>query len=116
MLYKDEDFGKRFRALMLEYYKKYKPEAWNLLLSGPMPEPHKAQSVVGPARDFLLGLDNKWFDKARQLNKARNLAAHTVDTERVARCFGISGPRTAKLTRAHCFRMLKELVGVKRTR
>ncbi len=62
--------------------------------------------------DTLQGLDKKWFSLARRLNKARNVAAHSYDTNKILAVLGKNGPDAARQTKNECIEMLDKLLGL----
>jgi len=64
-------------------------------------------------REVASGLNEAWFKDARQLNKARNFAAHLFRPEKISSAFGLEGPNNVVQTRDKCFDILRTLLGVK---
>jgi hypothetical protein len=59
-------------------------------------------------------LNNGWFKKAKQLNKARNIAAHTLRSEKITDALGLAGPNIVGQTKDKCFQILRTLLGVRK--
>jgi hypothetical protein len=64
-------------------------------------------------RRVASNLDDAWFKKAKQLNRARNFAAHSFRPEKVTEALGLAGPNTVSQTRDKCFEILRSLLGVR---
>ena len=57
--------------------------------------------------------NNSWFKAAKELNKARNYAAHSVDSKEIGRIFDITGENTIGLIRKKCRSILNSLLAIK---
>lgn len=64
-------------------------------------------------RKVACALDEEWFRSAKQLNRARNRAAHSFCPEEVSHELGLAGPEIIALTRDKCFQIIQTLLGVK---
>jgi hypothetical protein len=64
-------------------------------------------------RKVACALDDNWFALARQLNKARNIAAHSFRTEETAQAFGLVGPNVLTLAKDKCLSIITILLGLK---
>lgn len=117
------DDSERFRALEQEYYSKYHPELVDtsaaivhpdveyLLPGKPLPERSHIE------REWLKiaeRLDDDWHEKAKQLNNARNKAAHNFDEAQVLDSMGCRGPNALRHLQARCADLIQTLVGVKK--
>lgn len=67
-----------------------------------------------PWLDMAEKIDESWMRRARQLNRARNMAAHRTDHETIAGALGCSGPSSDECVRKHLIELLRELLGVVR--
>lgn len=67
----------------------------------------------GQWKEVICNLEDNWFDRIRQLNKARNVAAHIYDAKRIARCFGKTEPNLADKIKSECFSLLHDLLNIK---
>lgn len=56
-------------------------------------------------------VDEDWLKRARRLNKARNMAAHSHDENAIAEALGITGPNTLRRVRYECVQILTDLWG-----
>lgn len=56
----------------------------------------------------LSDLDEKCFQSVRRLNKARNAAAHTYNTDKILKAFGFNGNASSKKLKAECLNILKK--------
>lgn len=81
------------------------------------PEPlvRRTRRLRKPWMDVVERLGNNWFRGANQLNKARNVAAHDTNAERITAAFGHTGPQAVELTRAACIDIIQKLLGLART-
>ncbi|MBI5715759.1 MAG: hypothetical protein HZC38_20360 [Chloroflexi bacterium] len=114
------DEFERFLQIEQAYYRKYYPQ---LATSEHNASPLTATSTtfMPPGRRYcvnkewveaLRDLDGDWFRLARRLNKARNVAAHSYDTNKILSAFGYAGPNAADQTKRECMEMLDKLLGV----
>lgn len=114
------DEFERFLQIEQEYYRKYYPQ---LATSERNASSHTTTSIsVMPLRrmyrvnkawvEALRDLDEAWFRLARRLNKARNVAAHSYDANKILSAFGYAGPNAADQTKRECMKMLGKLLGV----
>jgi hypothetical protein len=109
-LFKDKELGERFEAILNEYYAKENPAMLGALIL----TERQPKNLTGANRTFIQKLDKRWFRQARQLNKARNLAAHSMNDMKVASAFGISGKNPILQVRRKCLTLLASLVGIKK--
>jgi hypothetical protein len=102
-------YNKHFIPLVKDYYKKYYPHLLNtaknleqmrnpsckLLDVGTSHTLHKKelhyQTVNGSWLNIAKKFDNKWFENVRKINKARNMAAHEINSNKFFSEFGING-------------------------
>lgn len=104
-----------------EYYKKYYPklaskdnEKINLSIpskSGVSKIP-KRYCVNQQFIRNLQSIDENWFKIALRLNKARNIAAHSYDLQKILSAFGYKDKRAAEKTKKECLTMIEKLLGV----
>jgi len=73
----------------------------------------KVEKIQLGWREVACALDDDWFKCANQLNKARNVAAHSFRTDEIARPFGLSGPNALTLAKDKCFSIMSTLLGLK---
>lgn len=59
-------------------------------------------------------IDKDWIKKADQLNMARNMAAHTCDSNKVLEAFGCNGSQAVEHLRDRRIKLLEDLIGIKR--
>lgn len=57
--------------------------------------------------------DESWFAMAEQLNNARNVAAHSINIEKIGIRFGLHGPNIQEDIRSKCVSILSILLAVK---
>lgn len=57
--------------------------------------------------------DESWFKLAKQLNKARNIAAHSFDVNKIGQPFGLTGDNISDLIRDKCRSILNILLAVR---
>ncbi|MBI5425935.1 MAG: hypothetical protein HZA32_17800 [Opitutae bacterium] len=111
LISKDQDFSERFDSFLRQYYQEKAPE---VLQSSPfLPKERKPKNLSGAGRSLLDRLDQIWFRDVRRLNKARNLAAHTMSDTKVAAAFGFAGQDSALKTKQTCLSLLRTLLGIK---
>jgi hypothetical protein len=115
--------SERFRALEQEYYSKYHPELVDtsaaivhpdveyLLLGKPPPE---RSHIERKWLKIAERLDDDWYTKAKQLNNARNKAAHSYDQDQVLGSMGCAGPDALRHLKDRCADLIQTLVGVKK--
>ena len=111
----------RFLHIEQDYYQKYHPQ-----LAKPGPNVFvftKANtSVKASSRPrycvnkswvkVCSNLDDTWFRLAHKLNKARNVAAHSYDANKILSAFGYAGINAADKTKRECIEMLTKLLGI----
>lgn len=117
--YKDEFI--KFLDIEQEYYKKYYPELASndkektkfsiLSKSGisKIPERHYVNKSF--VRN-LQSIDKNWFKIASRLNKARNIAAHSYDLQKILSAFGYRGEKAAERTKKECLTIIQKLLGI----
>lgn len=64
--------------------------------------------------DSVESLGKLWFQKASNLNKARNQAAHSYAQNEVYQAFGINGTKKFQLLKSYCLELLEELIGIEK--
>ncbi len=64
-------------------------------------------------RKIASRFDESWFKLAAQLNKARNEAAHSTNTDKIGARFGLVGPHMLENIRGKCLAILNVLLAVK---
>lgn len=118
---KHRDFIDRFSELETQFLRTHDPEALPPLEREP-PDymtvewpPPDTRRVDGLWLDRATRIDDSWASRARQLNKARNLAAHSHDRAAIAAALGFSGSNSTALTREHCITLVRELLGIMRS-
>lgn len=76
-------------------------------------EPERPLERMSPWWCAIAGrFDDGWFRKAEDLNKARNKAAHTINTVRIGSCFGLTEPNILEKIREECLGILALLLAV----
>jgi hypothetical protein len=65
--------------------------------------------------DAIEGLGQGWFESAKRLNKARNLAAHSTKGVAIAAALGITGGDVLENTRDTCRQLVESMLGVTKT-
>lgn len=119
------DFMK-FLDIEQEYYKKYYPELVNnstvnkVSIGYSMPIITKSDIIKVPKRycvnkSFVKSLntiDDNWFKIASRLNKARNIAAHSYDLQKILSAFGYKGEKAAEKTKKECLTIIEKLLGI----
>jgi len=112
-----------FAQIEQDYYRRYYP---NLATASPEIRPSLTTMSISPTVlqappaycvnkgwvDALRDLDESWFQLARRLNKARNVAAHSYSASKILLAFGHAGPNAAEQTNRECMKMLGILLGV----
>ena len=110
----------RFLQIEQDYYRKYYPELATSERSVSSPS-MASTTITMPRRRYcvkkawvegLHDLDEAWFRLARRLNKARNVAAHSYDTNKILLAFGYAGPNAADQTKRECKEMIGKLLGI----
>jgi len=116
----------RFLQIEQDYYQKYYPQLTaskrnalstiktSITITSPKTTllPKRRYYVKKVWVDALRDLDETWFRLARRLNKARNVAAHSYDTNKILSAFGYAGPNAADQIKRECMEMLRKLLGV----
>lgn len=106
--------SKWFFEQLEKYYQKHYPAVSAYVRSNTLLRERRPKNLFGVHRDLLEGLDDNWFKAVKRLNRARNLAAHTLNEREVAGVFGISGSNSAQKIRKECLALLKKVVGLKK--
>lgn len=114
------DEAKRFSQIEQAYYQKYYPHLatsserniFSLTTTAPILPKPEYYCVNKAWVDTLCNLDEAWFRLARRLNKARNVAAHSYDTDKILSAFGYAGPNAADQIKRECMEMLVTLLGI----
>jgi hypothetical protein len=118
------DFVDRFMELERAFYKsKYPQLAEQVTLTNPVYVGFGESSIFdrGPktkhARvpsewlEATESVDQDWLKRARRLNRARNMAAHSHDGNAIAEALGITGPNTLQRVRDECVQIVTDLWG-----
>lgn len=77
-----------------------------------MKQPYVPKRIRNSWFEDVKHINEDWFKSARQFNKARNFAAHSVKEEGVLKQFGFSGPNGKKLLKKKCYDLINDVVGV----
>lgn len=104
-----------------EYYKKYYPKLarnYNEKINVTLPSKSDVSKI--PKRycanqrfvNNLQSIDENWFKTALKLNKARNTAAHSYDSQKILLAFGHKGQKAAEKTKKECLAMIEKLLGI----
>jgi hypothetical protein len=86
------------------------------LHSGAFFIPNSKPAITRIGRGWLqvaAALDDGWFKLARQLNDARNVAAHSFRQEEIGKRLGLTGPSLLPQTREKCLHLLSTLLAVR---
>ncbi len=111
----------RFVELETQFLRTHDPEALPPLEREPPNymavewPPPDTRRVGGLWLDLATRIDVSWANRARQLNKSRNLGAHSHDRAAIAAALGFSGSNSTALTREHCITLVRELLGIMRS-
>lgn len=62
--------------------------------------------------DAASKIDSAWLAKAKQVNRARNKAAHTHDELAIAQCFGLAGTVEVGSVKRICLDLIDTLLGI----
>jgi hypothetical protein len=114
------DEFERFLQIEQGYYREYYPQlatsersASSLTTTSITVTPPRRRYCVNKAWvEALHDLDKAWFRLARRLNKARNVAAHSYDANKILSAFGYAGPNAAEQPKRECKEMLGKLLGI----
>ena len=77
------------------------------------PSKHKIERMGLGWRKIASTFGDSWIRAARQLNTARNKAAHSHDVNRIGLAFGLKGDNLTEKVRKKCRLLLNVLLGVK---
>lgn len=108
------NFPEEFKVLENLEYKFY---AWiqsqNLIVR-PSGDMSKFRFVTDEWVEVVKGIDADWKAKAERLNKGRNSAAHSFDSNELFKAFGLNGneENRLKLLKQECGDLLKFLLGI----
>lgn len=58
-------------------------------------------------------IDAKWFNNAKKINKARNMAAHSYDSNKIYAVLGINGSNRFENSREYCLTLIQEMCNLK---
>lgn len=75
-------------------------------------DPRKPIRVNSEWIKGVAGISEMWFKKVRRINKARNLAAHSMNEEKIFDIFGINGKDSLKKLKKEVYQTLYDVVGV----
>ena len=77
-------------------------------------KPKRRQEKMNPMwRNVANRFDESWFALASQLNDARNIAAHSLNIDKIGACFGLKGDNLTELIREKCLSIMKKLLAIK---
>jgi len=93
-----------------EYNAKKFPELYNEIDSSIF----AVKRYYGPYQDVKVtsmfeNITEDWFKKAVKLNRARNVAAHSYDSEKIYKELGVSGSNRFEICRQYCIKLIEEL-------
>jgi hypothetical protein len=112
---------KKFLDIEQEYYKKYFPELTsNNKEKIKVSIQSKADTSKTPKRYCvdkyfvrnLQSIDENWFKIALRLNKARNISAHSYDSQKILSAFGYKGKKAVERTKKECLTIIEKLLGI----
>lgn len=104
-----------------EYYKKYYPKLasnnkektkFSILSKSGISKIPKRYCVDKYFVRNLQSIDENWFKIALRLNKARNIAAHSYDLQKILSAFGYKGEKAAEKTKKECLTIIQKLLGI----
>lgn len=99
-----------FREAKYPELKKLKEEGRVYLF---MPQPEKQYRTVPTAwLEAVNKIDKSWMTKARQVNSARNKAAHTHNEFEIAKSFGLSSSVDVETVKTVCLDVIDQLLGI----
>ena len=110
----------KFLDIEQEYYKKYYPQLASndkektkisILSKSSISKIPKRHYVDKSFVKNLQSIDKNWFKIASRLNKARNIAAHSYDLQKILSAFGYKGEKAAEKTKEECLKIIQELLG-----
>lgn len=117
---KDRDVLERFLELERAYYAEKYPETLTLCDSSSAvftTQPRQPEGFRRVSTAWLKSagqITESWAKRASQLNRARNLAAHSHDRTAIAAALGYAGQDALVLVRRYCITLVRELLGIVR--
>jgi len=107
----DPGLGKRLAAAQESYRKTFQlPPRPSALWPRPV-----YRSVPKGWIEAVSRVDKNWIKRAEELNKARNLAAHSHDESNIALQLRVQGPDRLEGVRTACLGLIRELTGFDET-
>lgn len=111
------DFFAKLLEVERKYYEQYAPELIkdkNIFFEQIHIRPAKVEysRINKHWLDVASQIDQSWINSVKQLNSARNYAAHSYDSEKIAKEMGYSGPNASTLLKAKCLELLQKLIGI----
>lgn len=110
------DINERLKEIEAEYFAKRHPELAEQIKQGYkfcfIRKERTLERLPSGWVQVVNNLGDDWFSLARQLNNARNKAAHSYDSSAIAKAFGIAGPQAVDMVRSKCLELLKKLLGI----
>ena len=109
------DFYEKLNFIIEEYNRKKHPECFPKIdysfIAFPINYygPFQIEKIVTAFENIT----DSWYKKALKLNKARNMAAHSYNSEKIYGSLGINGSNKLENTRDYCLNLLNELCSYK---
>jgi hypothetical protein len=75
--------------------------------------PDRFRTVDSHWINVTSNIDDQWIKKVKQINNARNSAAHSYDEEKIFSCFGINGQNKLEVLRQECLNSISILLKIK---
>jgi hypothetical protein len=111
-----KDIAERLEKIESEYFEILHPELAEQIKQGwhfyHMPTEEGIEGLPIGWIKVASSLQKVWFSRARELNNARNKAAHSYDAFAIAKVLGVNGPQPVNRVRTKCLRLLKDLLGI----
>lgn len=109
------DFYEKLGSIIEEYNKIKHPECFPeidyslIAVTSSYYGPFQKRKIVS----VFENITDSWYRKALKLNKARNIAAHSYNSEKIYTSLGINGSNKFENTRKYCPNFLNELCSYK---
>ncbi|KYG78628.1 hypothetical protein EV198_1427 [Roseivirga ehrenbergii] len=107
---KDKAFFRRYLEYEKEYYTQ--EELPNSTIDD-IENPEKYRFVNETWLDAMQDLPKGWKDMMRKINKARNLASHSIHEDKIYKTFGFNGNDQLETLKQFCLSILSSLTGYK---
>lgn len=112
---KSPETSQKIRALEIEYQREKlgNPDDFNFIIHEKLFRDKESYRFV--SEKWLINIskiDKTWLNKAKKLNNARNLAAHSYDAQNLFKAFGINGKNNNDTLRSECLLLLTTIIGL----